>query len=39
MPLRAHGLNGDVGIHDPSTVTYDDGKYYVYGTGGGYGVR
>ena len=35
LPACAHALNGDVGIHDPSTITYDDGKYYVYGTGGG----
>src|SRR6185312_6128592 len=35
IPACARALNGDVGIHDPSTITYDDGKYYVYGTGGG----
>jgi len=28
-------LNGDPYIHDPSTVAYDNGKYYVYGTGNG----
>ncbi len=27
-------LNGVVNIHDPSTVTECDGKYYTYGTGG-----
>ncbi len=27
-------LDGDIGIHDPSTVIRADGKYYVYGTGG-----
>jgi arabinan endo-1,5-alpha-L-arabinosidase len=27
-------LDGQVGIHDPSTVILCDGKYYVYGTGG-----
>ena len=27
-------LDGDIGIHDPSTVTLCDGKYYTYGTGG-----
>ena len=31
----AFALNGDIGIHDPSTVVQDHGKYYVYGTGGG----
>lgn len=31
----AFALDGEVGIHDPSTITYADGKYYVYGTGGG----
>ncbi|WP_263418142.1 family 43 glycosylhydrolase [Terriglobus albidus] len=28
-------LDGVVNIHDPSTVIQSDGKYYVYGTGGG----
>ena len=27
-------LDGQIGIHDPSTVTECDGKYYTYGTGG-----
>ncbi|MGH9587056.1 MAG: family 43 glycosylhydrolase, partial [Acidobacteriaceae bacterium] len=27
-------VTGDIGIHDPSTVIKDHGKYYVYGTGG-----
>jgi len=31
----AFALEGEVGIHDPSTITLDNGKYYVYGTGGG----
>lgn len=31
----AMALNGDPYIHDPSTVAYDNGKYYVYGTGNG----
>ena len=30
----AIGLDGQVGIHDPSTIIKCDGKYYVYGTGG-----
>src|SRR5580704_10980787 len=33
--LPAAALNGDPYIHDPSTVAYDNGKYYVYGTGNG----
>jgi len=27
-------LDGQIGIHDPSTIIQCDGKYYVYGTGG-----
>ena len=27
-------LDGQVGIHDPSTVIYCEGKFYTYGTGG-----
>jgi arabinan endo-1,5-alpha-L-arabinosidase len=27
-------LDGQIGIHDPSTVIECDGKYYTYGTGG-----
>jgi arabinan endo-1,5-alpha-L-arabinosidase len=27
-------LDGEIGIHDPSTVALSNGKYYVYGTGG-----
>src|SRR5688572_11551156 len=29
-----HALDGDVAIHDPSTVVVHDGRYYTYGTGG-----
>jgi arabinan endo-1,5-alpha-L-arabinosidase len=32
------GLEGMLGIHDPSTVITCDGKYYVYGTGRGVSV-
>ncbi|HZQ45384.1 MAG TPA: arabinan endo-1,5-alpha-L-arabinosidase, partial [Verrucomicrobiae bacterium] len=32
-PLLA--LDGQVGIHDPSTVVQCDGKWYTWGTGGG----
>jgi arabinan endo-1,5-alpha-L-arabinosidase len=32
-PLLA--LDGQPGLHDPSTVIVQDGKYYVYATGGG----
>ena len=28
-------LDGQPGLHDPSTVIAHDGKYYVYATGGG----
>ena len=28
-------LDGQPGIHDPSTVVVHDGKFYTYGTGGG----
>jgi arabinan endo-1,5-alpha-L-arabinosidase len=28
-------LDGQIGIHDPATVTFCDGKYYTFGTGGG----
>jgi arabinan endo-1,5-alpha-L-arabinosidase len=34
-PYSAVALDGDPYIHDPSTVAYDNGKYYVFGTGGG----
>jgi arabinan endo-1,5-alpha-L-arabinosidase len=34
LTLPAWALDGQVGIHDPSTVVQCDGKYYVYGTGG-----
>jgi len=27
-------LDGQIGIHDPSTIMPCDGKYYTYGTGG-----
>jgi arabinan endo-1,5-alpha-L-arabinosidase len=30
----AFALDGQFGIHDPSTLIQCDGKYYVYGTGG-----
>jgi arabinan endo-1,5-alpha-L-arabinosidase len=32
-PVQA--LDGDTGIHDPSTVLVHAGRYYTYGTGGG----
>lgn len=31
---RAFALDGQVQIHDPSTVVQCDGKFYTYGTGG-----
>jgi arabinan endo-1,5-alpha-L-arabinosidase len=30
----AFALDGDIGIHDPSTVIAHAGRYYTYGTGG-----
>ncbi len=35
FPGQAQALNGKPYIHDPSTITWCDGKYYTYGTGGG----
>ncbi len=37
LPLAAPvwALDGQVGIHDPSTVIQCDGKYYAFGTGSG----
>jgi arabinan endo-1,5-alpha-L-arabinosidase len=36
LPLASSvfALDGDIRIHDPSTVTLCNGKYYTYGTGG-----
>jgi arabinan endo-1,5-alpha-L-arabinosidase len=31
---RVSALDGQIGIHDPSTIVYCEGKYYTYGTGG-----
>jgi len=31
----AYALDGQIGIHDPSTIAQSDGKFYTYGTGGG----
>jgi arabinan endo-1,5-alpha-L-arabinosidase len=33
--IRAQALNGKPYIHDPSTITFCDGKYYTFGSGGG----
>jgi len=35
LSYSAVALDGQIGIHDPSTVIACDGKYYVFGTGGG----
>jgi len=35
LPCQAQALNGKPYIHDPSTITFCDGKYYTFGTGGG----
>ena len=37
IPLVA--LDGQPGLHDPSTVIAEHGKYYVYATGGGLSLR
>ena len=34
MAASVRALDGQVGIHDPSTVIECDGKYYCWGTGG-----
>ena len=34
-PFPATALDGDVLIHDPSTVILHEGRYYTYGTGNG----
>ena len=34
----AISLEGDVGMHDPSTVIQSDGRYYSFGTGGGLSI-
>src|SRR6478736_9662977 len=34
LALRAFALDGQIGIHDPSTVVRCNGKFYTYGTGG-----
>lgn len=34
MGSIALALDGEIGIHDPSTVVMCNGKYYTYGTGG-----
>jgi arabinan endo-1,5-alpha-L-arabinosidase len=33
--LPAHALDGDILIHDPSTIAQHGGRYYTYGTGNG----
>jgi len=33
--LPAHALDGEIIIHDPSTVISQGGRYYAYGTGNG----
>ena len=35
LAARAYALDGQIGIHDPSTVIQCDGKYYAFGTGSG----
>jgi arabinan endo-1,5-alpha-L-arabinosidase len=33
--LPVHALDGEIAVHDPSTVIAYDGRYYTYGTGTG----
>jgi len=35
IALRAHALDGEIAVHDPSTVIASGGRYYTYGTGNG----
>jgi len=35
LALPAIALDGEILIHDPSTVTVHAGRYYTYGTGNG----
>jgi arabinan endo-1,5-alpha-L-arabinosidase len=35
LALPAHALDGEIAIHDPSTVIASEGRYYTYGTGNG----
>jgi arabinan endo-1,5-alpha-L-arabinosidase len=34
LVVRAFALDGQIGIHDPSTIVLCNSKYYTYGTGG-----
>lgn len=34
LAMQAFALDGEVRIHDPSTIVACDGKYYTFGTGG-----
>jgi arabinan endo-1,5-alpha-L-arabinosidase len=35
VSFTAWGLDGQPGMHDPSTVVHQDGRFYAYGTGAG----
>ena len=35
LVVRVWALDGDVGLHDPSTVVRDGSRFYTYATGGG----
>jgi arabinan endo-1,5-alpha-L-arabinosidase len=35
LAARPWALDGDVGLHDPSTIVRDGSRFYVYATGGG----
>ena len=35
LVVRVWALDGDVGLHDPSTIVRDGSRFYAYATGGG----
>ncbi|HET9473694.1 MAG TPA: family 43 glycosylhydrolase [Steroidobacteraceae bacterium] len=35
VALPAHALDGEIQVHDPSTIAVHAGRYYTYGTGNG----
>ena len=35
LVARVWALDGDVGLHDPSTIVRDGSRFYLYATGGG----
>ena len=35
VAMSVHALDGEILVHDPSTVILNSGRYYTYGTGNG----